>query len=524
MIRPRLITNLARGGNQLAKPPKAQTGQQGPTTPKRRGGTIATARSELPGFPLTPPATYDTFEEMSKNPTLFLAKTITTAPVRRNNWVWKSKDGTPAKVVDLLKDNLDPLRMAIVRDGLRALEFEAAFFEIIYKRQDGATVVDRFKPLAEYPSTQILTDGGGNVTGLLNKSKTVDGKEGKEVKLNNNECFIYRNEPTVRRPYGFSRYENCLKDYGRSEHIGEKLAQYISKIAGIVVQCHYPDGTGLDANGAARPNFWLAQDVLDAVSAGRSVAFVNKFASFLSGDEKGMITPVAMEKALASAGKSDWVLSAFDPGGTDYTAGFLNTLAYYDKRMFRGWGRGERSGLEADSGGIGTSDAGTHTDTGMLDSELIDQDFCAAFSIGVIDKVAVQNFGPKAAGAVWVEPAPLVDTTVDAAVKLIDIALASPILAPIVSKIVDWEKVGQTASVPLVDDAAGALANAMNAADAAQQNPDAMGQIQNYKRQMDKEILTLLSRRERRDLKLFLTNQRRLLGNNGTLLRGKPCP
>lgn len=479
---------------QLARTPqkvvaKVKTGQQGPLTPKRQ--RAISTRGGLPGFPLTPQATYETFEEMSKNPTLFLAKTIVTAPVRRNNWTWCKSKKCPAQWYNLAKDNLDPLRMSTVRDGLRALEMEMAAFELVWTRKNNATWLQRLKPLAEYPQTTILTDGGGNVIGLENKSKGINGKEGKEVKLDNDSCFIYRHEPTVLRPYGFSRYENCLKDWARSEHIGEKLAQYLGKISGIIVQCHYPDGTGLDANGAPRPNFWLAEDLLEQVAVGRSVAIPNKFASFLGGDDGMGPTQASMEKALAAAGKSDWVLSAFDPGGTDYSKGFLDTLAYYDKRMFRGWGRGERSGIEAESGGMGTSDAGTHTDTGLLDAELIDQDFAAAFSKGVIDKLLVQNFGDNAAGAVWVEPTPLVDTTVQTASALLTAAMASPFTAPLVAKIIDWGQIGENAGVPLVKDVAGAIASVQNATQNAAADPAAAGEVQDLMRQMRAEIQKL---------------------------------
>jgi len=470
----------------------AKTGQQGPLTPRRQ--RAISSRSNLPGFPLIPPATYETFEEMSKAPTLFLAKTIVTAPVRRNNWTWCQSKKCPQKWADLCKDNLDPLRMAAVRDGLRALEFEMAAFELVWTRKNGLTWLQRLKPLAEYPHTKILTDDGGNVIGLDNKSKGSEGKEGKEVKLSNDNCFIYRNEPTVLRPYGYSRYENCLPDWSRSKHLGEKLAQYLGKIAGIIVQCHYPDGTGKDASGADRPNFWLAEELLENVAVGRSVAIPNKFASFLAGDDGMGPTPASMERALAAAGKSDWVLSAFDPGGTDYSKGFLDTLAYYDKLMFRGWGRGERSGLEADKGGIGTSDAGTHTDTGLLDAELIDQDFCAAFSKGVIDKLLTQNFGDNAAGAVWVEPSPLVDTTVQTASALLTTAMASPLIAPLVSKIIDWGQVGENADVPLVNDVAGAIASVQNAAQNAAADPNASAEVQSMMRKMNDEIK--LMRRE----------------------------
>ena len=116
----------------------------------------------------------------------------------------------------------------------------------------------------------------------------------------------------------------------------QRLAQYHKKIAGVIVQLHYPEGTSLDAAGVERSNDAIAQQILEAVSMGKSVRFPNLFASVDDPKTAGEL-----------AGKSQWVLSQFDPGGTDYSPGLLNALAYYDKLLFRGWLRPERVGLEA---------------------------------------------------------------------------------------------------------------------------------------------------------------------------------
>jgi hypothetical protein len=107
------------------------------------------------------------------------------------------------------------------------------------------------------------------------------------------------------------------------------------------------------------------------------------------------------------AGKSQWVLSQFDTGGTDYSPGLLNSLAYYDKLLFRGWLRPERVGLDTQHGS--RADAQQHSESSIVDSELIDQDFAAAFNTQVVDEVLTLNFGPQAKGAVWVDPSPIAD-------------------------------------------------------------------------------------------------------------------
>lgn len=478
---------MAKEKKQPAKP---KTGPQGPATKPAPNGGVVFGRGQLPGFPLVPPGNYQTYELMSHNPTLVLVRSIVGAPIRRNSWTWLKKKETPQPWLDFCRDTLDPLRTQYVRDSLRSLEYEATFFEKIAARANGKTVISRLKLLADYPHTKILTDDGGNLSGLHNAGFARDGLQSKRVDLDLNSSLIYRNDPTPKYPYGVSRYEGCRKDWACSEAVSEKLAQYLGKIAGIVLQCHYPDGTGLDANGAPRPNYWLAEDLLENVAAGRSVAVPNKFASFLSGDA-GMVTPANIEKALASAGKSDWVLSAFDPGGTDFTGGFLNCLAYYDKRLFRGFGRAERTGLEATAGGMGTTDSGTHSDTGLLDSELIDQDIAIEFSKQAVDFQLTQNFGPEAAGAVWVEPAPLNDTTVQTASALMKAAVGNPLLCQIVSPLINWDKVIEDSQTPLATSAMRAITAGMLAAQAAAANPMAQQGVGEQMDEMRRAIAKL---------------------------------
>jgi hypothetical protein len=79
--------------------------------------------------------------------------------------------------------------------------------------------------------------------------------------------------------------------------------------------------------------------VLDAVSAGKSVMFPNGFADTSD-----------IRMAYDLAGKSQWNLSSFDPGGADHAPGMKAILEYYDALLFRGWLRSERVGLQSQHG------------------------------------------------------------------------------------------------------------------------------------------------------------------------------
>jgi hypothetical protein len=204
----------------------------------------------------------------------------------------------------------------------------------------------------------------------------------------------------------------------------ERLAQYHKKVAGVIAQLHYPEGTSRDASGVERSNDVIAQQILEAVSMGRSVRLPNLFASI--DDPK---------TAADLAGKSQWVLSQFELGGTDHSAGLLAALTYYDKLLFRGWLRPERVGLEAQHGT--RADAMEHSQTAIADSELVDRDFAAAFNAGVVDDVLTLNFGRAAKGAVWVDPSPISDMRTETVRTALLALLNHPDMAREVTKRVD---------------------------------------------------------------------------------------
>jgi hypothetical protein len=354
-----------------------------------RGGIPGFSASGLAGFTATAAGTYQTYRQISANPTNALARSIVGAPIVANTWQWKkSRDDVPDEWVDFARQVLNPLRQGIVRDALRALEFGWAGFEKIWQIENGRRVLRRLKPLL-WDCTDILVDDYGNPGGLLNRPPGTS-----PVVLRAGKYFLYTYDGEAANPYGRSRHENIRQAWSENEQIRQRLAQYMKKVSGIVVQLHYPEGTSRDAAGAERPNQWLGQQVLDSVSAGRSVMFPNGFAS--SND---------LRMAYELAGKSSWQLSTLEAQGADHAPGMKLVLEYYDALIFRGWLRPERTGLESRHGS--KADAETHTDTATLDSELIDRDIADAVTRDVVDELLVLNFGKRARGAVAIEPAPI---------------------------------------------------------------------------------------------------------------------
>ena len=353
------------------------------------GGIPGSSAAGLAGFFAAAPGTYQTYRQISAHPTNALVRGIVAAPIVANSWRWKKCcQDVPEEWVQFAQRVVGPLRQALVRDALRALEFGWAGFEKIWEIQNGRRFLARLKPLL-WDCTDILLDDHGNPAGLLNRPPGTA-----PVVLAAGKYFLYSYDGEAANPYGRSRHENIRQAWSESEQIRQRLAQYMKKVSGIVVQLHYPEGTSRDTAGAERPNQWLGQQVLDSVSAGRSVMFPNGFAS--TSDPR---------MAYELAGKSPWQLSTLEAQGADHAPGMKLVLEYYDALIFRGWLRPERTGLESRYGS--KADAQTHTDTATLDSELIDRDIADAVTRDVVDELLVLNFGRKARGAVAIEPAPI---------------------------------------------------------------------------------------------------------------------
>jgi hypothetical protein len=173
------------------------------------------------------------------------------------------------------------------------------------------------------------------------------------------------------------------------------------------------------------------------------VRLPNLFASIV-GDGSD---PRLLESAAELAGKSQWVLSAFEAGTSDHAAGLLGALQYLDKLLFRGWLRPERAGLEAAHGT--RADAAVHTDTGLLDSELIDLDFAAAVNQQLVNPLLVANFGPDARDAVSIEPNPLTDDATQTYRTVIQSLLTNSALGPQVAARIDVDALLADLAVPI---------------------------------------------------------------------------
>ena len=160
--------------------------------------------SGLPGgscstYLACPKGNLRTWRRMCENPTVALGLAAAKAPAKAAAWTVVADDDAPAGAEQLISDYVLPLRGAILRDGLRCVEYGWQPFEVVWDlppKAGGRIVPGKLKPLLP-DATDILTDPNtGGFLGLRNTGVelsavdslvlSIDGEGGR------NFCFVSR--------------------------------------------------------------------------------------------------------------------------------------------------------------------------------------------------------------------------------------------------------------------------------------------------------------------------------------------
>jgi len=382
------------------------------------------------GFPAPGPGTYDKYREISRHPTIALIENgVVYPPVQSNQWnYFKRGEGrrykrtnkeygrqmasaVPDDWVHFVHDVVDPLRSEVVRNSLLANRFGWAPQEQVWEKKKGWLQPTRFKPLLWDIST-LLFDENGSVAGVENKPP--DEKEA--TQLTGPNAFVFRWNAIAGQPYGIGRNEDVRIEYDQSACVRRRLAQYMMKQATIIPIVSHPDGTSL-VNGAPYPNEYIAKSILEHAVRGDGIALKNKFASFPD-----------LKTALEMAKFSDWAIWYVNPGPGDHTPGILTVLKYYDALFCRGWLVPERAALEAEHGK--PADSKEHRSIATINAELLDVAIADAVNEQTINPLLEQRFGPEARGAVYADPNPIEDNTIQGILDLLKVLAANPIIGP----------------------------------------------------------------------------------------------
>ena len=351
---------------------------------------VAGITSTIPGLGPCPAGTYDVYRRMRSNPTVALVRAAGMAPVKAAAWSVEAKDEAPDGAVEFIQQVVvQRLRPTILKDGLRSLDYGWQPFEKVWDLDtDGRLTIRRLKPLLPDDTKILHAEDTGAFLGVRHS--------GQDLAPNKCWCVTYDGEGDDR--YGRSRMEN-VREWAWHPWIdsAKKLAQYMTKGAGVIPVIRCPTGLAEDESGAEQSTFDMAMQALTNLSAAKGIIAPWVFPGWAHdmlarGIDPSQLVAWQFEFLEAKAGHGDE---------------FLSAMKYHDGNIASGWLTPPRMTQQGTGGTL--ADATAHGELGVQIAQETSEDLVRAVNQDVVDDLLRLNWGERAVGTVYVTPAPLVD-------------------------------------------------------------------------------------------------------------------
>lgn len=352
----------------------------------------------FPGYGSPYLRSYQTYRWMLNNPIVRHARSNVISPILASYFQYKKADESVSDArVKLIEKMFDNLRDNHIADWLRGFDYGWAGFELIWDNAAGETRLIETKPLLPERTT-IMVNNAGRFTGLQQGGEILDLKVQTETGLIPGlpapfKAWIYTCDKECGNLYGRSWLENirqtAWKDWLDAYQQLQKLS---AKIAGIQMIMRSPPAQ--------------KQECLDGAKGMANGAIGMWIKSFAMNIDPG--NNIEALKLLVELTKAGFInIEPMDFGSTvPAIEGLLARIDKAEANIFSGALMSSRTGLEGKHGT--KAEAGVHTDTAMLVSELLHDDVVMQGQI-LADAVLELNFGPVAKGSVILEAPPLVD-------------------------------------------------------------------------------------------------------------------
>ena len=345
-------------------------------------GFNLTAGDKGPQIKAPPGGTYKTYDLMSKNPTLALARAITKVPIRTANVTLGSIEGTPEDRVEFIQSQFGSWYSRLVVDMLWALENGYSPFEKVFVRMPNG--------LIGYEKIKWLVPG--NTTVLIEQNGDLGGLKQGQVIIPKSKAFVFVNEMQGANWYGISRHENVRTTaWDPWEKLSARLQQYAKKVAAIIPMISYPVGESKDANGTLVSNFKLAQANVRSLFEAEGIAIPNDLSKFA-------------DEVIRSGGDPEkweqWKIKVLEIKG-NHMGELISGMKHLESLMLRGWLVPERTATEGQFGTKAESE--THGALAAMIASLTLADILIAINKDIINPLLCVNYGLEAADSVFAE-------------------------------------------------------------------------------------------------------------------------
>lgn len=350
------------------------------------------------------PVTHATYRTIRKNPTVALARALSTAPVVAAEWSVEADREVDPEVVDFVKNQFLPIRQPLLETSLNGgVDFGWQPWEKVFavNGETGLVELKKLKPLLQ-DFTDILVDK--NTGAFLGFQQEVEGRN-IVIPAPQTLLISFRVEGTCW--YGQSLLENIRGSFDEWTKANEGAARYDKKISGSHFIVKYPIGKSI-YKGVETDNSVVADELLKSLKSSSAITIPQIVARHIS----------EMDKAATG-----WDVSIIsDSGGTQT---FTPRLEYLDRMMVRGILVPERAILE---GKFGTkADAKAHADLALTHMDLTHQHVTRLINWHAVDQLLALNFGESARGTVRLEAVPLADAKIALIRELYTALLTNPI-------------------------------------------------------------------------------------------------
>ena len=330
----------------------------------------------------TCPGSIKTYREMRANPTVAMARLISTAPIRTADWTIDADDGVPDAKKKLIETEIKKHWFDLINALMLGLDYGFSPFELVWKAgSDGAKLVlEKIKPLLVDVTKARVDRATGALAGLDNQGVT----------LPLNQMLWYTYDQEAGEIFGRSRHENirttAWKDW---TEIAGRARLYFERVAGATPIMEYPDGESTDASGATRSNWDIARMLVSQLQNCKAIVMPN------------VLAPYAQDFARAGKNPNDltaWrinFLETKDSHGDE----FEKAMRHKEMLILRGWLVPERAASEAQTAGS-RADSESHGDLMAGMSDIVLQDCINCVNRQLIDPLVRYNFGEDAVGSI----------------------------------------------------------------------------------------------------------------------------
>lgn len=347
------------------------------------------------GIPVAWPGNYAYFRKILMDPSVRFVRQIAYAPELAAGWVWKASKDAPTGALEFIQKNLDPLRIHILDHMFRGDDYGWAPFQQVFEvdPESGRMRLKNLKHLL-HDLTSIFVTPSGDFAGLNNNG----------VVLDEMQSMIYTYDAESGNLYGRGRCQNLLTVMPDWYDANQAARMYDQKVAGVFLVCHYPPGQSYDKNGQLKDNWVIAQEMLNAITAGTPIAVCNEFAGEMLDSMLG---------TFSSGDRTRWKIEILEDRGSRQP-GFGDRLSYIDKRIARGYLVPERAAFEAQKSGS-RADSESQGDVLLTAAAENLARKCAVINglptnpFSVVNNLLRLNWGPQAIGTVTCAPATVAD-------------------------------------------------------------------------------------------------------------------